>query len=94
MKNEKSHISSYLSLGVVLVVLLILTTISVTATGWHLGPFTVALALIIASVKVATVIINFMHVKFESLFIKLMISGVFVVYALVIVITFIDYYLR
>jgi cytochrome c oxidase subunit IV len=94
MKHEDSHFSGYFSLTVVLLILLILTTISVTATGWHLGPFTVALALLIASIKVATVITQFMHVKFESLFIKLMVSGVFFVYALVIGITFIDYLLR
>jgi len=94
MKKEEVHISSYTSHAVVLIVLLILTTISVAATGWHLGAFTVAVALIIASIKVATVIINFMHVKHESLFIKAMIGGVFMLFALVIIITFIDYYLR
>jgi len=87
MKNEEVHISSYTSHGVVLTVLLALTTISVLVTGWHLGPFTVAIALLIASIKVRTVITYFMHVKFESLFLKLLITGVFVLYALVIIIT-------
>ena len=94
MENEKTHISSYLSNGIVLVALLILTTISVLVTGWHLGAFSVGVALIIASIKVRTVIFHFMHVKFENLFLKLMIVGVFAIYALVIIITFIDYYLR
>ncbi len=94
MNHNEAHISSYLSLGTVLVVLLFLTTISVLVTGWHLGPFTVAAALLIACGKAATVIIHFMHMKFESLFLKLMISGVFLLFALVIGITFIDYLLR
>jgi cytochrome c oxidase subunit 4 len=94
MKKEETHISSYSSHTIVLIVLLILTTISVLVTKWHIGAFTVAVALIIASIKVRTVIFYFMHVKFESRFIKLMIAGVFAVYALVIIITFIDYYLR
>jgi cytochrome c oxidase subunit 4 len=94
METEKTHISSYISHAIVLVVLLILTTISVLVTGLHLGALTVAVALLIASVKVGIVIFNFMHVKFENLFLKLMIIGVFVVYALVIIITFIDYFLR
>jgi cytochrome c oxidase subunit IV len=94
MKNEETHISSYTSHAIVLVVLLILTTISVTVTRWHLGPFTVALALIIASIKVRTVITYFMHMKTESLFMKLMVTGVFALFALVIIITFIDYYFR
>jgi cytochrome c oxidase subunit IV len=94
MKHEETHISSYASHAIVLIVLLVLTTISVLVTGWHLGAFSVAIALTIASVKVRTVIAYFMHVKFESLFLKLLITGVFVLYALVIIITFIDYYLR
>jgi len=94
MKHDETHISSYTSNAIVLVALLVLTAISVLATGWHIGAFTVGLALLIASVKVSIVIYNFMHVKHESLFTKLMIIGVFALYALVIIITFIDYYLR
>ncbi len=94
MKNEETHISSYTSHAIVLIVLLVLTFITVAVTGWHLGPFTVATALLIASIKVRTVISYFMHIRFENLFLKLMITGVFVLYALVIIITFIDYYLR
>jgi len=94
MKNEEVHISSFTSHALVLIALLSLTAISVLVTGWHLGAFTVAIALLIASIKVTIVITYFMHVKFESLFLKLLISGVFVIYALVIIITFIDYFLR
>jgi cytochrome c oxidase subunit IV len=94
MSKEETHISSYSSHAIVLIVLLVLTTISIMVTGWHIGAFTVAVALIIASIKVRTVIYYFMHVKFESLFLRLMITGVFLLYALVIIITFIDYYLR
>jgi len=94
MKKEEAHITSYTTHAIVLIVLLFLTFISVAATGWHFGAFTVAVALLIASIKVSTVITYFMHVKHESLFIKLMIIGVFVIFTLVIIITFIDYYLR
>jgi cytochrome c oxidase subunit 4 len=94
MKNDQPHISSYYSHGYVLIALLTLTFTSVAVTGIHLGAFAVTVALIIASVKVATVITYFMHMKFESLFLKLMITGVFVLFALVIIITFIDYYFR
>ena len=94
MKDKHAHISSYTSLGMVLVTLLLLTSISVVITGIHLGAFSVAAALLIASIKVAIVITWFMHMKFESLFLKLMIIGVFAIYTLVIVLTFIDYLLR
>lgn len=94
MEQEEVHISSFLSLSVILVILLTLTSVSVLVTGWHLGPLTVAVALIIACIKAGTVITYFMHMKFENLFLKLLIGGVFVLYALVIIITFIDYLLR
>lgn len=94
MNNGTHHISSYKSHAIVLIVLLALTTVSVMATGWHLGALTVTVALLIASIKVRTVLTWFMHLKFESLFLKLLVTGVFVLYALVIIITFIDYYFR
>jgi cytochrome c oxidase subunit IV len=94
MKKEETHISSYSSHAIVLIILLILTTVSVSVTGWHFGPFSVLVALVIASIKVRTVITYFMHMKFESLFMRMMITGVFTLFALVIIITFIDYYLR
>lgn len=94
MDHEEIHISSYESLAKVLVALLFLTAISVLATGWHLGALTVALALVIACIKAGNVIIFFMHMKFESLILKLLVGGVFVVFALVIIITFLDYLLR
>jgi cytochrome c oxidase subunit 4 len=94
MKNEETHISSYSSHAIVLIFLLILTTISVSVTGWHFGPFSVVIALLIASIKVRTVIAYFMHLKSEGLFLKLLVSGVFILYALVIIITFIDYFFR
>ncbi len=94
MKEHQSHISEFRSHAVVLIILLVLTTLSVAITGIHLGALTVAGALLIASVKAAIVILFFMHIKFESLFLKLMIAGVFILFALVIGITFIDYLLR
>jgi cytochrome c oxidase subunit 4 len=78
----------------VLFVLLMLTTISILAVKIHLGAFTVALALILASIKVTIVLTYFMHLKFENLLLRLMVGGVFLLFAIVIGITFIDYYFR
>jgi cytochrome c oxidase subunit 4 len=94
MKQEEKHISSFSSLAVVLAILLVLTTISVLATGFHLGPFTVVLALVIACTKVAIVLTQFMHLKFENMFLRLAVTGVFMLFALIVIITFIDYYFR
>ena len=94
MKNHEDHITSNSLNLTVLLVLLILTTISILAVKMHLGAFTVALALIIASVKVTIVLTYFMHLEFENLLLRLMVGGVFLLFAIVIVITFIDYYFR
>lgn len=94
MNHEEKHISSYQSLAIVLVILLFLTTISVLITGFHLGAFTVAVALLIASVKVFIVLRQFMHLKFENRFLRLAVTGVFALFAVVTIITFIDYYFR
>ena len=94
MKNHDNHISSYSLNGTVLLILLLLTTTSILAIKFHLGAFTVAIALLIASVKAGIVLTYFMHLKFENLLLRLMVSGVFLLFAVVILITFIDYYFR
>jgi len=51
-------------------------------------------ALLVASVKVFIVLTYFMHLKYDSLFIKLMVAGIFILFAVIIVITFLDYWFR
>ena len=94
MKNHDNHITSYLLNWTVLLTLLLLTTATILAIKLHFGAFTVAVALIIACVKAFIVLTYFMHLKFENLLLKLMVGGVFLLFAIVVVITFIDYYFR
>ena len=94
MSNNESHITSYALNFKVLLVLLVLTTITILVIKLHLGAFTVAMALTLASIKTAIVLTYFMHLKFESLILRLMVGGVFLLFAIIIVITFIDYYFR
>lgn len=78
----------------VLIALLVLTFITVFVSEINFGAFSVGVALIVASVKVAIVLTYFMHLKYESRFTKIMVGGVFVIFALVVIITFIDYLFR
>ena len=94
MNNHDSHITSYALNLKVLLVLLVLTTITILVIKMHLGAFTVAMALTLASIKTAIVLTYFMHLKFENLILRLMVGGVFLLFAIIIVITFIDYYFR
>ncbi|MFB6342454.1 cytochrome C oxidase subunit IV family protein [Saccharicrinis sp. FJH62] len=102
MKNEETlgtekkqvHISSYYQLGIILVVLLFLTFLSVFVAAIHFGALSIVVALLVASIKGTTVATYFMHLKYEKPFMRIMVGGVFFLFALVILITFIDYFLR
>lgn len=94
MEKIKHHISGYTSLAIVLIILLFLTFISVFVATLHFSTFAVGVALLIASVKGTTVLVYFMHLKYEKRFLQIIVAGVFGMYALVVIITFIDYLLR
>jgi cytochrome c oxidase subunit 4 len=91
MSGEKHHIVSYRLFLIVLVILLILTGISVAVTRIELGPLTVTVALLIATVKSGFVLTYFMHLKFDNRMFTFMVLGVFAIIAAVIFITFLDY---
>ena len=94
MTEEKHTVQSFYSLGVVLVILLTLTAITVLVTELHFGTFSVGVALLIASTKAFIVLSYYMHLKYEKKFTQIMVGGVFLIYALVVVITFFDYLFR
>lgn len=93
-EHGKQHITSYYTNGVILVALLTLTFISVFVAEIDFGPLSVTVAMLVAFIKGTTVVLNFMHLRFESLFTKLMVAGVFLLFAIVLIITFIDYWFR
>ena len=95
MENEhKPHISSFYAHGAVLITLLVLTAITVEVADLELGPLSVFTALIIASIKGTTVLTYFMHLKYDKPIYRIMVGGVFLLFALIIGITFIDYVFR
>ena len=55
------------------VALLILTAITVTVAGMHLGKLSVFTAVIIAAVKATVVLFFFMHLKYEKPFFRTMV---------------------
>jgi cytochrome c oxidase subunit 4 len=92
--HEESHITSYALNAKVLLVLLSLTVLTILVIKLNLGALTVATALFIASIKTTIVLTYFMHLKFEKPILRLMVGGIFLLFAIIIVITFIDYYFR
>lgn len=94
MQQEKPHIVPYRTYLIVLAALVTFTMLSVKITAIELGGLTVAAALIFASLKSYLVLTHFMHLKFDKIYIRIMVGFVFAVFMAVLIITFIDYSFR
>ena len=94
MSNEKHHIVPYYVYVIVLVALLILTFASIGITSIELRGLTVAAALLFAVVKTYLVLTYFMHLKYDKPYIGIMVGLVFLLFLVVIIITFLDYLYR
>lgn len=94
MSDEKHHIVPYRVYIFVLLALLVLTFASIGITSIELKEYTVAAALLFATVKTYLVLIYFMHLKYDKTYIKIMVGFVFAIFVVVIVITFLDYLYR
>ena len=94
MSEEKHHIVPYRLYILVLLALLVLTFASIGITSIELKGYTVAAALLFATVKSYLVLIYFMHLKYDKTYIKIMVGFVFAIFVVVTVITFLDYLYR
>lgn len=95
MENHNdSHIVPFKTYGIILSVLIVLTLISVAVTQIDLASLTVFTAILLATIKSGFVLVYFMHLKFDNLMMKIFVTAVFVLVALVMVVTFLDYNYR
>ncbi|MDX9883807.1 MAG: cytochrome C oxidase subunit IV family protein [Prolixibacteraceae bacterium] len=94
MSNEKHHIVPYRTYILILLILIVLTFLSIAITRIELAEYTVAGALVFASVKTFLVLTFFMHLKFDKPYMRIMVGFVLAVFLAVIIITFLDYYYR
>ncbi len=94
MSDTTHHIVPYKTYGLVLLLLLILTTVSVLVTQIELTKWSTVVALIIAGAKTTFVLAIFMHLKFDQRIYKLMAVLIVLFLGAVIVITFLDYLFR
>jgi len=94
MADSTHHIVSYRTYGLILLLLLTLTGVSVAVTQIELTKWSTAVALILASTKSIFVLAIFMHLKFDQRIFKVMAIFVFLLLLAVIVITFLDYAFR
>lgn len=94
MSKEKHHIVPYSAYVLVLLGLLVLTFASIGITNIELRGLTVAAALLFAVIKTYLVLTYFMHLKYDKPYIALMVGFVFLLFVVVIIITFLDYLYR
>ena len=94
MQHGEVHITSYRAHGVILVLLLFLTAITITITWVDAGSFSVGVAMLVACVKATLVLFYFMHLKFDALVFKVFAGMAFFLLAVVFVVTFFDYLFR
>jgi caa(3)-type oxidase, subunit IV len=94
MESEKHHITSYSTYVFVLIVLLLLVSISVGVTHMGLKAWTVGVALLIMCAMASIILIYFMHLKFDHILLKILVGGVFLLFATFIGITLLEYLTR
>lgn len=91
MEKEEHKIFPYQGYGKILIILLLLTTVTISATSIDLALWSVIIALLIACIKGGLIIMYFMHLKFENKLLKGLVVGVILLFAAVLAITFVDY---
>jgi cytochrome c oxidase subunit 4 len=94
MNVIESHVTSYKTLGYVVFMLLLLTTITINVTSYNLKAWNVAIALVIAGIKGYFILTYFMHLKYENRIIRAFVFVVFTLFFTIFAVTFIDYLYR
>lgn len=92
--EHKNHITPYRTYLFILFCLISFTLVSVYVTTIELGSWSVFTALALATIKSFLVLMWFMHVKYDKLYLKMFIFLIFAVYIAIIIITFFDYSYR
>jgi len=94
MKPNKQHIVSYKTYLIIWAILMFCTFLTVAAAQIDLKNLVVFTALLIATTKAVIVGAYFMHLKFESKILALMLGLTMMVFITFMILTFIDYSFR
>lgn len=89
-KNIKSEITGYRTYILVWAALAALTGLTVYVAGINLGRSGMAVNILIASIKAGLVVYIFMHMKYESTILKLMMLMAVLTLTAIILLTFLD----
>ncbi len=94
MKRIIEHNLGYFSTIMVWVALIVLSVVTVQVAQYDFREFTVAVALLIASAKAVIVAMYFMHLKFESKLLIIMVGITVLIFLSFIILTLVDYWTR
>ncbi len=94
MSDNSHHIVTYRTYGLVLLLLLVLTGVSVAVTQIELTRWSTAVALLLAGTKSVFVLAVFMHLKFDQRIFKVMAVLIILLLVVVMIVTFLDYWFR
>lgn len=94
MEEHKQHIVEYLTNIYVWIGLAFLTIITIGVSELDLRMLTVAVALGVATVKASLVLMYFMHLRFDSKVLTVMVIVTMIVFLTMIIFTFFDYIFR
>jgi cytochrome c oxidase subunit 4 len=87
--EHRTHIPTGLFLTV-WAALLVLTGVTVTVAGLHLGAFSVFTAIAVAAVKATLVLLFFMRLKYEPVLFRVMLLAAVATIAVIMALTFAD----
>ena len=94
MEKPEHHIVPYKTFMYVWIALVVLTAITITVAGLHLGRFSTLSALAIASIKASLVLWFFMHLKYEKRLFKVLLLVPIATLTFIIGLTFFDIWYR
>ena len=92
--KPEHHIVPYKTFLYVWISLIVLTAITITVAGLHLGRFSTLTALTIASIKAGFVLWFFMHLKYEKRVFKILLLVPIATLTFIIGLTFFDIWYR
>jgi cytochrome c oxidase subunit 4 len=94
LKNTSAHTVSYRGNVLLWFALLLLTGATIMVAGVDLGRFGILANILIASIKAGLIVYIFMHMKYESTILKLMLLMTIVTLTVIIMLTFLDILFR
>lgn len=94
MSDEKPHIPSNSTYAIVGIIILFLTGLNISIAMLSHAKWMPGIIVLVSSVQAFIALTWFMHLRWDSKITKILVAGVFVLYAVVIALTFLDYSFR